>query len=127
MMLIGFVFFQLFAKNIVSLFTSDKSMIDMAIPAFRSLCFCFLLTAPNIIMTGLLQGLGKGGLSFSITYTRFFIFLVPFSYLLDRFWGLNGLYFCYFSADVPTIFLLIGIYAYVNRKVLCNKTQQIVA
>ncbi len=51
---IGFVLFQIFSKNIISLFTDDPCLIAIGIPAFKSLCFCFLLTSPNIIMTGLL-------------------------------------------------------------------------
>ncbi len=127
-MVIGFVFFQLFSKNIISVFTNDPYLIEIGVPAFKSLCFCFLLTAPNIVMTGLLQGLGKGWMSLVITYTRFFIFLIPFSFILNKLFGLSGLWFCYFSADIPTLFLLIWIYRYIDKRMfMCNKTQQTVA
>lgn len=117
LMIVGFVIFQIFARQIVSLFTTDVRLIELGVSAFRSLCFCFLLTAPNIVMTGLLQGLGKGGLSLTITYTRFFVFLIPLSFVLNWIWGLSGLWFCYFSADIPTIFLIVFIYRYIDKKV----------
>lgn len=127
MMLVAFVLFQIFAPWIVSLFTSDPYLIEIGVPAFRSLCFCFLLTSPNIITTGLLQGLSRGGLSMLITYTRFFIFLIPLAFILNWIWGLSGLWFAYFAADVPTLVLLIFIHRYVRKNILCNKMQHIVA
>ena len=127
MMIVGFVLFQVFAPEIVRMFTNDDGLVSIGVPAFRSLCFCFLLTSPHIIMTGLLQGLGRGGLSMSITYTRFFVFLIPLAFILNRIWGLSGLWFAYFAADVPTLILLFVIQRYINRTILCNKTQQVVA
>lgn len=117
-MLLGFVFFQLFSPSLVALFTAEKELIDLGTVAFRSLCFCFLLTSPNIIMTGLLQGLGLGAKSMMITYSRFFIFLIPLAFILNSLWGINGLWFSYFAADVPTVFLLIKIYRDVDKKYL---------
>lgn len=121
MMIIGFVLFQVLARWIVSLFTSDPSLIAMGVPAFRSLCFCFLLTAPNIITTGLLQGLGRGGTSMLITYSRFFIFLIPLAFILNALFGLSGLWFCYFSADIPTLVLLYFVHRRLNKKVLVQQ------
>ena len=119
-MILGFIFFQLFSPWLVSVFTEDAELIALGTRAFRSLCFCFLLTSPNIIMTGLLQGLGLGTKSLKITYSRFFIFLIPLAFLLNYLWGINGLWFAYFAADVPTVFLLIKIFKNVNREYLSN-------
>ena len=117
-MIAGFIFFQLFSKNLVMIFTEDPELIDLGITAFRSLCFCFLLTSPNIIMTGLLQGLGLGSRSLLITYSRFFLFLIPLAFILNHLFGIVGLWFSYFAADVPTVFLLIAVYRDADRKFL---------
>ena len=117
-MIAGFVFFQLFSKNLVMIFTEDPELIDLGITAFRSLCFCFLLTSPNIIMTGLLQGLGLGSRSLLITYSRFFLFLIPLAFILNHLFGIVGLWFSYFAAAVPTVFLLIAVYRDADRKFL---------
>lgn len=117
-MLIGFVIFELFTPYIVALFTSDPALIDMGIPMFRTLCLCFLLTSPNIIMTGLLQGLGKGKESLKITYFRFFICLIPIALITNHFIGLNGVCMSYFLADIPTIFLIVAIYRKISKSML---------
>lgn len=117
-MLLGFIIFELFTPYIVALFTSDKELIQMGIPMFRTLCLCFLLTSPNIIMTGLLQGLGKGKESLMITYFRFFICLIPIAFITNHFIGLLGVCMSYFLADIPTIFLIIAIYRKVSKTML---------
>lgn len=114
-MIAGFVFFQLCSGWVVGLFTNSPEVVAMGRSAFRLLCFCFLLTSPNIIMTGLLQGLGMGGRSLMITYCRFFLFLVPSAFVLDRLFGLPGLWLSFFCADVPTFLLIVFIYMKVRR------------
>ncbi len=117
-MIIGFILFELFAPHIVSLFTNDDALIQLGTPIFRTLCFCFLLTSPNIIMTGLLQGLGRGKESLIITYSRFFLFLLPIAFLANHFIGLQGICLSFFFADIPTIFLIVAIYKRINKTML---------
>lgn len=117
-MLIGFAIFQMAAPEIVGLFSSDPGLLSIGTRAFRLLCFCFLLTSPNIITTGLLQGFGMGGRSLAITYSRFFLFLLPFAFILNALFGLDGVWLSFFAADVPTIFLIVHIYRKVDRETM---------
>lgn len=106
-MLLGFLFFQLASPFLVRIFTTDPEIIALGIPAFRRLSCCFLLTAPNIVTTGLLQGIGKGGRSMLITYIRFFLFLIPLAFLLSHFYDFYGLCLSYAAADVPTLAVIV--------------------
>ncbi len=117
-MIAGFVFFQLCCGWIVGLFTDSPEVLELGRSAFRLLCFCFLLTSPNIIMTGLLQGLGMGGRSLMITYCRFFLFLIPSALVLNHFFGLPGLWLSFFCADVPTLLLIVLIHSRLRRDVM---------
>lgn len=120
-MLLGFIFFQVFSREIVGFFTSDPVVLDLGENAFHLLCFCFLLTSPNIITGGLLQGLGLGQRSMVITYARFFVFLLPLAFLMNAIWGLTGIWLSFFAADVPTFFLIIHIYRKTKREMLSRK------
>ena len=117
-MIIGFFLFQTFTTELVCLFTDNPEVIAIGEKAFHLLCFCFLLTAPNIITSGLLQGLGMGRRSLVITYSRFFLFLLPFAFILEHFFGINGVWLSFFAADIPTLFLIIALYRKVKREVL---------
>ncbi len=105
-MLLSFIIFQTLTPALVRLFTSEEEVIKLAIPSFRALSCCFLLTAPNIITTGLLQGIGKGGRSMLITYIRFFVFLVPIAYLLSYTGGFNAFCYSFLVADIPTLLVI---------------------
>jgi len=105
-MLLSYIVFLLFTPFLVSIFTTEEETVKLAIPAFRSLSCCFLLTAPNIITTGLLQGLGKGAKSMAITYIRFFILLVPIAYLLSYLGGFSLFCYSFFFADIPTLLVI---------------------
>lgn len=124
-MLLGFIFFQLASPFLVSIFTKEPEIIALGIPAFRRLSCCFLLTAPNIVTTGLLQGIGKGGRSMLITYIRFFLFLIPLAFLLSHLFGFYGLCLSYAAADVPTIFVILLIINGVRKEVPVDKEQPI--
>ena len=121
-MILGFVFFQIFTKQLVSLFTSDNTLFDMGIRAFRLLSYCFLLTSPNIMTSGLLQGLGKGERSLILTIVRFFLLLIPLSLILNQVLGLDGLYLSYFAADIAVLPLIILIYKHAVKE--CLKTKE---
>lgn len=110
-MIIGFIFFQTCTKQLVSLFTSDDTLMKMGIRAFKLLSFCFLFTSPNIITSGLLQGLGKGERSLALTMTRFFALLIPFAFILNYFIKLDGLYLSYFASDIAVLPLISIVYS----------------
>ncbi len=117
-MLIGFALFQVFASQIISIFTSDPGVKEIGKEAFRLLCFCFLLTSPNIITGGLFQGLGLGKRSLAITYCRFFLFLIPLAFILNRLFGLPGIWLSFFASDIPTLFLIIHLFRKTRRELL---------
>lgn len=121
-MILGFAFFQIFTKQLVKLFTSDNNLLNMGLNAFRLLSYCFLLTSPNIMTSGLLQGLGKGNRSLILTIFRFFLLLIPLSFILNHYLGLNGLYLSYFASDVAVLPLIIIMYKCTVKE--CLKTEE---
>lgn len=108
-MLLSFAAFQILTPLLVKLFTDDAEITQLAIPSFRALSCCFLLTAPNIITTGLLQGIGKGGRSMLITYIRFFVFLVPAALFLSYAGGFEAFCYAFLIADIPTLAVIMVI------------------
>ncbi|MCR5731862.1 MAG: MATE family efflux transporter [Sphaerochaetaceae bacterium] len=100
-MLLGFLLFQLFPGFFVHLFTSEGGELYLlGITAFHYLSFCFLISPFNIVTSGLFQGLGQGARGMVIIAVRFFVFLLPYSFILSHFFGLKGLFLSYFAADM---------------------------
>lgn len=116
LMLLGFLLFQFFAPTLVRIFTDEPQLIAEGAIAFRRLSFCFLLTSPHIIFMSLCQGIGKGWYGMVTTNVRFLLFVLPFAYFLSHFYGVNGLWFCYFAADLAIFPLVLFLYFYVWKR-----------
>lgn len=117
-MILGFVLLQAFAPHLVRLFASDTALIGRGVVCFRITSLCLLFSSVNIITQGLMQGLGKGFRSLFLGYMRFFMFLIPFAFLLSHFFGVRGIYASYFAADVPTLLLDFIVYQRTRKEML---------
>lgn len=93
----GFVFGLFFAEFSVSMFTSDKELIQIASNALRIAIIMFPLVGFQIVISNFFQSIGKAKISIFLSLTRQFIFLVPAILILPPLFGLNGAW-----AAIPT-------------------------
>ncbi len=93
----GFVFGLFFAEFSVSMFTSDKELIQIASNALRIAIIMFPLVGFQIVISNFFQSIGKARISIFLSLTRQFIFLVPAILILPPLFGLNGAW-----AAIPT-------------------------
>lgn len=93
----GFVAGLFFAEFSVSMFTSDKELIQIASNALRIAIIMFPLVGFQIVISNFFQSIGKARISIFLSLTRQFIFLVPAILILPRLFGLNGAW-----AAIPT-------------------------
>lgn len=87
---VGFVIGVFFPVQAVSLFTSDKTMIDIAAHAQRITVLMFPLVGIQIVISNFFQSIGKATMAISLSLTRQFIFLIPAILILPTVWGLTG-------------------------------------
>jgi putative MATE family efflux protein len=93
----GFVAGLFFAEFSVSMFTSDKELIQIASNALRIAIIMFPLVGFQIVISNFFQSIGKARISIFLSLTRQFIFLVPAILILPPLFGLNGAW-----AAIPT-------------------------
>lgn len=93
----GFVAGLFFAEFSVSMFTSDKELIQIASNALRIAIIMFPLVGFQIVISNFFQSIGKAKISIFLSLTRQFIFLVPAILILPPLFGLNGAW-----AAIPT-------------------------
>ena len=82
-MLIGFFLLQVFAKQIVGVFSIAEESTQLCILSLHIITCGFFFAGINIILQGVCQALGKGTYSLVISLLRFLIIALPLAYLLS--------------------------------------------
>ncbi len=113
---IGFIIGMFFPHQVVSLFTSDKELIEIAAVAQRITVAVFPIIGFQIVISNFFQSIGKAKMSIFLSLTRQFIFLIPAILVLPVFWGLNGAW-----ASMPVSDGLSSIVSFVTFMVFYRK------
>jgi putative MATE family efflux protein len=87
---VGFIIGIFFPYQVVTLFTTDKELIQIAGTAQQITVIMFPIVGFQIVVSNFFQSIGKAKLSIFLSLTRQFIFLIPAILILPSFFGLNG-------------------------------------
>jgi len=95
---VGFVIVQLFARQILSIFSSDEELLNIGAYGMR----IFLLTLPilGIQSTGYFQAVGKSTIAIILSLSRQVIFLLPAIFILPIYYHLTGIWVAECVADL---------------------------
>ncbi len=100
MSFIGFLFLQIMAGLLIRMFTSDATLIEMAVPALRTGSAAIFLLGVQVICSTYFMTVGKAFPAFFLSLSRQFIFLIPLVLILPGFFGLPGIWFALPLADL---------------------------
>ena len=84
---------------LVSIFTTDSTLIANTAPALRLAFIATPLIAINLIGSAYFQAIGKAMPALLLTLTKQGFFLIPLILILPLFWGLNGIWISFPIAD----------------------------
>lgn len=99
-MSIGLLLFQLIPDILLSMFNPTKEMLDIGIPALRTLSLCFIPAGISIVLCSGFQALGNGVYSMTVFILRLIIPALPLAYLLGQ---LGGLGFVWWSLPISDL------------------------
>ena len=112
----GFVAFNFFARECVSLFTSDAALIDASEHALRLMSTMYPVIGMQIVATAFFQCIGFVRQSIFLSLTRQLIFLLPMLFILPRFYGLDGVWYAIPTADALAIVVTLALLVIQIRK-----------
>ncbi|VBB46849.1 MATE efflux family protein [uncultured Paludibacter sp.] len=95
----GFFIGVFFPTAIISVFTPDKELQNIAANGLRITVLMFPLIGSQIVFTNFFQSIGKAKISMFLSLTRQVLFLIPCLFLLPPFLGLNGVWFSMPASD----------------------------
>lgn len=115
-MLIGLTVFQLFPDRLLMIFNASENMLEIGIPALRTISLSFLLAGFSVVCCSLYQALGHGILSLLVSLLRQLGVLLPVAFLLSRIGGLHAIWFSYPMAEVCAVAICAFFTKYVYKK-----------
>jgi len=101
-MSIGLLIFQIFPKNMLLFFNSNKEMMAIGIPALRIISLYFIPSCINWVSSTFFQALGFGNYSLLISLLRQVIFMLPLAKIFSLI-DLNYIWFAFPIAESATL------------------------
>lgn len=102
-MFIGTIIFQLFPKQLLSMFSANNEMYAFGIPTLKIISLSFVFAGISMVLCAAFQALNKANTSLVITLARQLVILIPLTYGLMKCFGIN-----------------VGWYAFVVTEILCS-------
>jgi Na+-driven multidrug efflux pump len=98
--IVGAAFGQLCPGLIARAFTVDQELISATVNALTISLTLFYVVGFQIVATTFLQSIGLAGKSIFLSLVRQVIFLIPFLMILPGYFGLDGVWASFPTADV---------------------------
>lgn len=99
-MAVAVVVFQLFPEQLLGIFRASEAMLEIGVPALKTLSLCFLVGGFTIVASSVFQALGKGLLSMTISVVRQLLLVLPLAYLLSLTGRLEMVWWAFPIAEV---------------------------
>lgn len=117
-MAVGLVIFQLFPKELLSVFNSQNSqdMYDIGIPALKTISLCFLPASFGIMSSSIFQAIGHGFMSLWGSLLRQLVGILPLAWILAAISGLDLVWYSFPLAEIIGSVYFVLALRYVYKK-----------
>ena len=98
-----------FSSGLAGIFSSNQHVIRVASQFLKIVSVSYGFQGIVMLSGAVLNGINKPMTAMTITLTRMLILYVPMAYIFSKFWGLTGIFWSAFIANILT-----GVYAFVQ-------------
>lgn len=113
---IGFIGGMFFPHALVSVFTHDKHLQDLASEGLRISVMIYPLVGAMIIFANFFQSTGHAKIAMFLSLTRQVLFLIPLLLILPPIFGLKGVWYSMPASDFISCFVTsITLYVFVRK------------
>ena len=117
-MALGLIVFQIMPEKLLMIFNADEEMLSVGVRAMKIVSLTFIPAGISIILGNALQGIGNGTVSMANSILRQIVFLIPSAFLLNKFFGVDYIWFSFLIAEVVSLtFTLVMFTKVYNKKV----------
>ncbi len=104
-MTVGMIVFISIPQVLLGFFEASPEMLEIGIPAFRTICLNFPVAAICITTSTLFQALGKGMYSLWMSILRQLVIILPLAYIFSITMGLNAVWWSVPISEVVAAFI----------------------
>ncbi len=115
-MVTGWLIAMLLPYPCARLFTTDQTLINMAIHGIQVLMLMMPLVGFQMVTTNFFQCIGKVKISIFLSLSRQLLLLVPLLAILPRIWGIDGVWACMPTSDALSALMAFVIMRHYMRK-----------
>lgn len=117
-MLAGLLAMELFPAQLLGFFNATQELLDIGVPALRTICLSFCFAGYCIVVGSVFQALGNGVYSMVVSIARQLCVLLPVAYLLSLSGNVNLIWWAFPIAE----FMSLGMSTYflikINRDII---------
>lgn len=117
-MVAGLIIMQLFPEQLLSIFNATPDMVEIGIPALRTISICFVFAGFCIVIGSVFQALGRGTFSMIVSVARQLVVLIPAAYLLSLTGELNNVWWAFPIAEIASVIASAACFIYLYKKVI---------
>ncbi len=114
---VGWVLTETVPNSISHLFTTDRTMTDIARRGFRVYFIAYPVVGAQIVIQNYFQSIGHPKLSIFLSLTRQLIFLLPLLWILPNILGLDGVWLSMTGSDILAFLLAVITMIIANKKI----------
>ena len=113
---IFFFLIRSFPEVFIGLFTTDVDLIATTARTLKIMCLAMPLMTTQIVAAVYFQAIGKGVVSLILGLSRQFLILIPIVLILPRFFGVDGVWASFPSADFISITIAVIVMSFEIRR-----------
>lgn len=118
MMLIGLSIFQFIPETLLKLFDASETMVQIGVPALRTISLSYLFAGFSIIFITVFQSLGRAVYSMIISIARQLVVLLPAAYLLSLTGKVNYVWWSFPIAEITSLCLTVTFLVKIYKEVI---------
>ena len=118
-MLVGVIVFQTFPQTLLGLFEASDHMLEIGVPALRTISLSFVFAGFCIVSSCVFQALGNGVYSMLLSMARQIIIILPVAFIFAKLFGLDMVWYAYPIAEVFSVVICI----FLLKHILKNKVK----
>lgn len=117
-MILGLAVFQTMPKQLLLMFDASEVMLEIGVPALRTISLSFILAGFCIASSSVFQALGKSVYSMLVSVARQLVVLLPAAYLLAQFGNVNLVWWALPIAELMSLVMTVIFMTRIHKKII---------
>ena len=126
-MLLGLTVFQLLPTYLLGMFNAESVMLEIGIPALRTISISFIFAGISVVSISACQALGNSVYSLIVSIGRQLVVLIPAAFLLSLTGVVSNVWWAFPIAEVVSLVLSVSFVIAVMKKAFSEKPSTIIS